>query len=1798
MAARDYVGADALPGELRNTLAGYIEASYHIRDVSLIRERAELLLQEGAISQRPWLEATPSYKAGKSFRDLDLPGPAAELLSSVANIRDTGIYPIPYHHQSEALYAFLTQGKDLVIAAGTGSGKTESFLMPILGTMAQEAADRTQSARRHGCRAMLLYPMNALVNDQLGRVRKLFGNEEVARLLAEGRDRLVRFGSYTSRTPYPGVRSNAKDQQHIGELFDGFYMKIAADKELRVKLVDRGRWPAKDLKGFYGVDAQRKNMYKTGYRKGQTYIEQHWEQRLRTQPGDRELLTRHEMQRECPDLLITNYSMLEYMLMRPIERDIFRQTREWLASDYRNQFILILDEAHLYRGSSGAEVGLLIRRLQARLGISRSRMRCILTSASLGGGEKAEEATIKFAQDLTGEPENGFRLIVGELEERSGSRPGTLTETAVLSRFDAPGLHQALTNPKSGFEAVEAVAHDLGWTEPRPAEPLSHYLYDRLTGFGPAEYLVEACRGVPQEWHSLAGSVFPDVQHETSTRALNALVALCSFAKRASDERSLVPLRLHMFFRGLPALHACINVECDARLDQDEGSHVLGRLYTAPRLHCSCSGRVFELLTHRQCGAAFLRAYVRSIEDGFLLNERGANLGLNGVYDLPPREIHLLVDGPPNDRALSACAQVWIDTLTGKISTSAPKRSNGFLKAFIPATEDGGDPRVISFARCPVCLRRLTPSNGIMDLATKGEAPFAQLVRDQLMAQPPVNEESLDRPNGGRKVLLFSDGRQKAARLARDIPRAAELDSFRQAIVLAATKVGQPCRLTSKLYVALLSVVHTHNLQLFDGEDRSRLLGDVADFVRWFNGDLQAAVQEDWDVTPPRRYEAALLRQLCEPHYSLSTLTIGYVVPSNLALVHRELNSVMKLAPENSAAICQAFIAAALGYWAFDAEIEEGVREHAAGYPIRSWNGRFPRTVNTILQEEFQASEDQIANLRAVLQRVLCGRKGDAWFLNRNRIALKVALADSWFHCKSCSNVSPVTLAGKCMTCGTTGPDLLHPDENPYLRARKEYWRDPVVGVLDGTVRLTSLAVEEHTAQLGYRDRGVAFSTTEMYELRFQDLVLDADDGPIDMLSCTTTMEVGVDIGSLVAVGLRNVPPQRENYQQRAGRAGRRGSAVSTVLTYAQEGPHDSHYFHHPREVIAGPVRPPMVNVDNERIARRHVHSYLLQTFFHEAIELGRIEPSSNAALFASLGTASDFFSSQGPVSLAAFEIWIGERVLAKGVVARDIESWMPPKILEGSPDWVHNVAAGLVDQLQEMARLYVPPSPGTPGSDDEFLGYLFDHGLLPSYAFPVYLSSFSVEERGSVGRVRIVQRPQQEMNKALSEYAPGRLIVIDKRTYRSGGVAADTVLTEPDRAKALFDKQRRYASCTRCTFVQDPSDPSDPPLRCPVCNGPTSVASMIVPEVYYPEDGKALVDSDRSQDITYATSAQLPIPAAENELKGWKWAGANLESTYAVNQTLVMVNRGIDGDGFRVCELCGSTVGDTGGSHRRPYPVADLPGRRMTSTCRGAFRSVFLGHIFRSDVLLLRSRLRPPVISELSHGISLSALNDAMQTVAEALLLATSRGLDIDPSELSPGIRQVLGDEGGLRADIYLYDTLSGGAGYAEQASLVLPAILESTLRTLDECPEACETSCYQCLRHYQNQFHHARLNRKLGAALLRYMLNGTVPANPSVASQARQLAPLRRLLDLRGMACETEVLVNGVLVPLLVRQGFHSVAVGVYPSLLDRQADEFSHSLMDLKGELPLILVPDLVPDRNLPALYSQVANALGAP
>jgi ATP-dependent helicase YprA (DUF1998 family) len=1836
MANNESYGVFGLSQELHNTLRSYLESAYHIRNQSLIAERLNLFQSIGTISQEPYVESTPSYEIGNPYSDLTIPNAAKKALMEIADLK-VGVFPTPYKHQSEALETFLGDNNDVIVATGTGSGKTESFLMPILGSLAIEAEDRAETAIMPGCRAILLYPMNALVNDQLGRIRKLFGDERVSAILSKGRRRPVRFGSYTSKTPYPGELRSDKNKSHLGPLFEDFYLKFADNQEFVSEMKDKGKWPSKDLAKFYAKDKMVIGSYQSGRKQGTKRITWNWDQRLKTQPSDRELLTRHEMQETCPDILITNYSMLEYMLIRPIERSIFKQTKAWLESDERNQLTLVLDEAHMYRGTGGAEVALLIRRLMARLGIKRERLRCILTSASLGDGAEAELAVETFARELTGLSHSSavkMKLVKGVKEIRTGTRSGTELEARSLAMLDLGAFQTAGVDENTAINAIRPVVKSLEWGVPEGS--LSDYLFERLTGWGPSEQLVELISGKAIKLAKLSDELFPGVEGKLAKSATESLIALGSYARRGLDNKVFLPTRLHLFYRGLPGLYVCINPECNERLDiSPKVKPILGRLYTVPLLHCKCSkkARVFELLTHRDCGSAFIKGYVRGDEGKFMLHEPTSHIGMDDEETDKLYDIELLVDGEPHEMALPDCVEAWLDKTTGHLYDSKPENLEGFLKVYKPISQPGSYHRI--FRQCPICLRRWKGPSKIMNLVTKGEAPFANLIKSQLFLQPPSKIESLDYPNGGRKVLLFSDGRQKAARLARDIPREVEWDSFRQTIALAAKRIkdirGRDPKLTSLLYRGFVSIVSEYNLQFFDGEDRHTLNRAVVSLREEYENDLRTALDNEWEVEPTPSYYRALLRQLCSREFSLKAATLGYIKSAQPNNIYREIQEISnKLSTNDIEAIIFSFLDELLASNAFETtrKISNSIRIEAAGHPQDSWvgEGKLSEPIRKILDQYYECNEDIINSIQEVLRRKLCHKDGGGYVVNSDFVVLSIDTESSWISCRTCMHISPLMLNNLCLNCGSNHIESIDPNKSEYIRSRKGFLRDSVTKILKGEAGPKYVSVEEHTAQLSNKDAGVVFASTEKYELRFQDAKIDKEQGPVDILSCTTTMEVGIDIGSLVAVGLRNVPPQRENYQQRAGRAGRRGSSVSTVITYAQGGPHDSHYFNNPDEIVAGAPRQPQIKTDNAKIARRHIHSYMIQTFFHDMIDSGNIQTYSNN-LLSVLGPASDFFNpeSGSHFNLKEFEKWINAEILSPNThMLQEVVDWLPEGVtLNNGSEWVRGVAIDLIEKLNNISvnKLY-PKAELVENEDedsesssenlsvgrDELLSFLFDQGFLPSYAFPTDLCSFVIEgrvNRRNGYKVVVKERPQQSIDKALSEYAPGRQIVVDKITYRSGGVtAATSLVTEIDRAAPLFiSNLHRHVTCRRCTFVQDISSEREELECCPICEGDLDKGDMLIPEVFHPEEGKPVTEGDRDQDYTYATSAQFPVPISEDDLSNWRQVGENIISTNAHDRRLVMVNKGNGerNDGFSVCVKCGAaSVFDPNrpkhGLHYRPYNVEPHGGVSIPPRCDGDFRKIYLGYDFKTDLLLLRLKISSPIVRDLSSNISINVLNDSLRSISEALLLASSQELDIDSSEFQVGYRLLKTDTDKLltNADIYIFDTLSGGAGYAEQAGQHLEAILKRTLSLLENCPAGCDRSCTECLRHYKNQYWHWQLDRHLGASLLRNLIYGDIPKIGSSENQAVKLNDLIRLLQLDGYTCETSLLEGGITCPLVIRSEDKKLIVGTYPALIDNINANEIHFLNE-KLNIDYYHINEYLLMNNLPLAYNKVKTLL---
>jgi hypothetical protein len=248
------------------------------------------------------------------------------------------------------------------------------------------------------------------------------------------------------------------------------------------------------------------------------------------------------------------------------------------------------------------------------------------------------------------------------------------------------------------------------------------------------------------------------------------------------------------------------------------------------------------------------------------------------------------------------------------------------------------------------------------------------------------------------------------------------------------------------------------------------------------------------------------------------------------------------------------------------------------------------------------------------------------------------------------------------------------------------------------------------------------------------------------------------------------------------------------------------------------------------------------------------------------------------------------------------------------------------------------------------------------------------------------------------------------------------------------------------------------------------------------------------------------------------------------------------------------------------------------------------LGHIFKTDLLLLRFSITRPIVTDTANPVVLRALEDSLYSIAEGLRLCASRHkqLDLDPSEFGAGFRIVPSLESEATfLDVYLYDTLSGGAGYADLAGRNIAEILDDVQNLLEGCQ--CERSCESCLRHYHNQHLRERLDRRVAAQLLRYARSGQVPVEDTTRKQAADLAALQRLLELDGFRCTAEA----GSIPVLVEKGGKRLAVGTKSGLLDETWQ--GHSLHSAGAE-PMQLLNDFILRRNLPDEHQLIRERFG--
>jgi DEAD/DEAH box helicase domain-containing protein len=1350
--------------QLREAFLRYLDSPFRLRYPALMRERRDLLDQDRQLYREPLFEPVAPYQlSGATVRAacarLGVPADTADYLEA------SGMFPSQrelFQHQLQAWEASRS-GRAVVVTTGTGSGKTECYLLPVFAYLVEDSrrwdapadlpprhlwwAHRGQSRipqrshegpqRPKAVRALLLYPLNALIEDQLGRIRKAFDAPEGKRWLRTHRfSNRFWFGRYTGATPVSGDRSSSTKRQ-----------------ELKRRLASmHDEWTQ-----------ARASVARTDSEEILSYFQD---------PEGSEMWSRWDMQDDPPDILITNYSMLNIMLMRRLESNVFEATRRWLEQDRANNlFHLVVDELHTYRGTPGTEVGYLLRAMLHRLALEPDspQLRIIATSASI---DPSDPKSLQYLEQFFGRDRQTFTILPGErLRFPSAALPPAASFAALGRELDRGSLDSTA--------AVFAESTGCTASEPDAARRMGQLLaatgtLDRVRQLGERE---------PFTSRQLSAEFFAgQPKADAAARALlKSLVH--ARVERGGSETAPLPIRVHYFFHNAGRLWVCVNPDCSGRTGATPAGAAappVGRIYVEPRPRCEhCDSRVLELLYCQPCGEVFLGGY--RDQDDNAANAWFLSPDFPDLEHVPDRSASLerkhteyLVFWPAGGRPLARrthAGPAWRWQHQGQQVSWSPamlQHVDGRLtviptiRAAGPAETVGyafaaGDPNADAFpAKCPHCAadwgRRPGVKSPIRDLGS-GFQRIMQLLGDALIRDMP--------PGQGRKLVLFSDSRLDAAKLSTGIKLAHYLDTLRQAAFEELANAGRAAAerheaelrlhaLASELHGLLLKrdrqgLTNAENdrRRTLSGQIPEQTLGeltrhvdaggapprvlvapaplqplmfmrflDLIDIVRQRlfplgmnpGGPLPSAARYqpqrgpeilwtdlvDWTAVPPRYrngLQPAQRNLQDEIEASLRRNTISRVLFASgardfesLGLGYLWMRDTPPAAPVEQAAA--SVLRMLVQKWRWFGSGADG-RTQPPDYIGHYFDGAAPRI--GLQPADLQNQVEQA--LGAHLQQWIVNP--DAMFVVSPRPRADGTI--DVYACQRCGSSHLHASAGICTACRAPLPNA------PASRNTAGLPADYYEFLARCSAPPFRLNCEELTGQTNRADRRIRQRCFQEVFMAHEVAIASG----VDLLSVTTTFEAGVDIGALQAIALANMPPVRFNYQQRVGRAGRRSLGMSAALTLCRGRSHDDYYFERPRLITAEPPPRPYVDVRRPEIAQRVVNKEVLRRAF-----AGLQLPVGGDNVHGEFGTAGDWPRCRGHVAA-----WLGANAAAIGSICQAV---LRRTYLNGAAEiarTVRYVANDLVPQIDSHAQACLPHI--------VLSERLAAHGVLPMFGFP-----------------------------------------------------------------------------------------------------------------------------------------------------------------------------------------------------------------------------------------------------------------------------------------------------------------------------------------------------------------------------------------------------------------------------------------------------------------------------------------------
>lgn len=1786
----------------------YIKSAFPLRSQILGEERDALLATSGVLSQPPLVETVPVYPTS----GYNLPAITRELPPEYAGLGELAQKILPahmklYEHQWRSLSDVLIQNKDIVVTTGTGSGKTECFLLPMLAHLARElttwepparepahrywwnpssnpigkrVSQWSHSKRPHALRAIILYPLNALVEDQLRRLRMALDDEDTHRWLDKrhGGNRIT-FGRYTGLTPVPGMKDKKREQRLCAELRTMQQQREEIDQAISARTIsEEARYHFPRLDGG-------------------------------------EMWSRWDMQETPPDILITNYSMLNIMMMRNIEEDIFDKTREWLAEPGHpeRQFFLIVDELHAYRGTPGTEVAYIIRLLFSRLGLTPDspKLRILTTTASLEDNEHGR----RFLREFFGRDQ--FSFISGEQTKPAG----TFTALIPYQRSFEDFAHQVQPDVEIGAphgddtsirDAMDRLANQLGAPKGGKAE---ERLGNAMQHIGVPDALRDACQAVlgsvrPTLITELDKKLFPAVAMTVSTRsisdAMRGMLLALGMAQLPQTGRSPQPLRGHLFFHHLLNLWACSNPQCDqvdqsARMQVSEAQRpTIGQLYTSHRIMCDCGSRILDMIVCEVCGDVFLGGYrakqqdktrtilttdqpdLENMPDRVQLSQQYGDYAIfwpqphdDSPWSTQPQDIEWTVDD---------IKRTWVkaklNRVTGELKQDAappdPDDIPGWLY-HIPIRNGrkqvNPDKESSMPTRCPRCAAdyryRQTFKSPLRNHRT-GFQKACQVIGSTLMRE-------IEPQTNASKLVIFSDSRQDAAKLAAGMERDHFRDMLRLVLIQAFRQYWPDlvAFLRSMANPTCLPVLQSLNPTLYndvtmppdsdDMERRNRFIAAnntiITEATMWMMAapPANSQMRTEWEnllkMYPGRIPLANLIGTIRDTllglgicpggsEYTTKNVWLGKGERYPWYTCYNWQNTVP--VPQfdkgneysNHITRMEQSLISEIMYALFPhiARTLEGLGQgwvsyHPYGNPsldIISTTDAVIRFLGTRRlhtyaahrrfrhgnEDKLQKSASRYINQRGVTETEIKNqlKQSEAGMLSETGLVLKpekltlVPPPDQsedgscpGYRCPQC-NAFFLHNVVHCTECK-------HPTAVVQDTARTDF---DYYTVLTSQEKATPFRMncEELTGQTDREER-------PKRQRWFQDVFIANEIEKIqgvDLLSVTTTMEAGVDIGALNAVMMANMPPRRFNYQQRVGRAGRRASGVSLAVTFCRGRSHDDFYYQRPERITGDPPPAPYVDLTSEPIFKRVLIKEVLRQACATMAVLDEDVKGKTDSVHGEFGSVANWKSSTCHIVQAWLNTVTNQSTLEDILDALSIETpWA--NLSNFRTQMLDYLRKNLVDEITAIAE-------DDSYTQDILSERLANAGLLPMFGFPTRVRLLYTRMPSASSwppQTGIIDR---DLDLAISQFAPGSQTVKDKAIHTAAGVVdfqpAGKFIQTKDGFNPPLSQSNPYpiGICNECQAIISPL----PNITTPIPIQKNSVFPVLVCPVCHKKDALRPLDAREPRDFftdfepedfegQFEWNPRATRPSMSFDMPLGLAMQSNNCSVYTLYDHIISVNDdgGKGGFDFQPARMFGQPK--TGAYAVTPDEQSSKTEHNVAAT--GTPYRVALLSRRKTDILLVNIDNWPTGVFADPTTVEGRA---AWYSFAFWLRIAAGAHLDVDALELQAGFRSLQGTAHPVVGQAFLCDQLENGAGYCTflgQSSQFKQLMAQSdpgvagsiATKWMEPAHISCDTSCNLCLRDFYNMPYHGLLDWRLALDMARLATSSTATIDLTTA-------------------------------------------------------------------------------------------------